>query len=109
MSTPNDQELRHTVRETMDRQLLPARAPAHTFGGPGNGAPCALCSTALDASEMIFYLEFDDDDSHGACACQVHVRCFRLWETERESLRSGTKRPTLGDSERDPFQTAHRE
>lgn len=99
---PHEQQnLRLRAREAINRQLLPDRKPDHTWGGPGSGAPCPICGDTLAADEMVFDLEFSAEAGQRAPTNhQVHVRCFRVWEQELESLRSGTKRATLPDSER---------
>ncbi len=101
--THDDQSLRLRARDAMQRKTLPARSPDNTWGGPGNGGMCPICQIVLASSDMVFDLEFSaETGQRGPTNIQVHARCFRAWEAERESLRSGENRATLTSSDGEP-------
>jgi hypothetical protein len=81
------QALRTKAREVLDTGMLPNRSPDRVSGGPGVGAPCALCDLPMQPDQVAFALEFArDGDNPGLDKFHVHVRCFAAWEFERRSL-----------------------
>lgn len=115
MPAKDEQELRLLARNAVRRQLLPRRAPNHTWGGPGSGAPCAICADTLTPDDRMFELEFTGEGAGQATEnYPVHLRCFATWEFEREQvetdpdLRSGSARATLPENERHSNDTGHR-
>jgi hypothetical protein len=107
MHQKDEPDLRLKARAAIFSNAMPHRRPDHTFGGPGNGAPCPICGSTLATSQMVFDLEFADAGGR-MVNCQVHVRCFAAWEQEREEsedeerLQSNEAEHTLQDSERAP-------
>ena len=55
---PDEPRLREQATEAIRNGKLPARSPDRTWGGPGVGAPCAVCDKPVTASEMEFEIEF---------------------------------------------------
>jgi hypothetical protein len=54
------------------------------WGGPGVGAPCAVCELPVTRSEMEFEVQFEHDGgSPGLDKFHLHRRCFAAWEFER--------------------------
>lgn len=51
------------AREAVRSGNLPSRRPDRTFGGPGNGAACAVCDQPVRRDQMELELEFN---RHGA-------------------------------------------
>ena len=82
---PNEQLLRATAREAVERGKLPGRRPDRTWGGPGVGAPCVICEMPVLPSEMEFEIQFarDGADNPGLDKFHGHIRCFAAWEFER--------------------------
>jgi hypothetical protein len=109
MRTKAEQELRQKARDAVRRHSLPCRKPDHTWGGPGNGAECAVCGATLNSDDMVFDLEFTGDGVSQAANHQLHVRCFAAWEFERDCLRMSPDTPTLHDSDRNQTNSRSRQ
>ena len=83
--------LRHRVREAIRAGKLPNRRPERTWGGRGDGAPCAICDELVQQDEVEFELDFgrsEDDPGLGndGMGLLVHLRCFQAWELERQNF-----------------------
>ena len=61
---------------------LPQRRADRIWGGPGDSVPCSVCSTSIRPDQMGIDAEFDTDN--GVQAYSFHVRCFAIWELERD-------------------------
>jgi len=82
----DEQPLREKAREAVQNGKLPARRPDRTWGGPGVGAPCAVCGLPVTEDEMEFEIQFaHDGTAPGLDKFHVHIRCFAAWEFERKS------------------------
>jgi len=82
----NEQELREQARATIKAGKLPARRPDRTWGGPGVGAPCAICELPVTKDQMEFEIQFArDGDNPGLDKYHIHIKCFAAWEFERGS------------------------
>ena len=82
----DEHDLREQARTVIEAGKLPARRPDRTWGGPGVGAPCAVCGVPVGKDQLEFEIQFArDGDSPGLDKYHVHVRCFAAWEFERES------------------------
>lgn len=78
--------LRAKARSVIQNGKLPARRPDRTWGGPGVGARCAVCDLPVTRDQMEFEIQFArDGDNPGLDKFHVHIRCFAIWELERES------------------------
>lgn len=82
----NETLLRQHAREAMKERELPNRRPDRMWGGPGNGASCAICQTPVTAQEMGFDLEFGHRSGWPVTTHAMHIRCFAVWELERNDL-----------------------
>lgn len=71
---------------------LPDRPPERMWGGPGSGAPCALCGKTVGTEEVEIELQFTSQGGAGTANYHVHARCFTAWELER---RNGDSRGRL--------------
>jgi hypothetical protein len=76
------------------------------WGGPGDGATCALCGDSVDRDDIGFDLEFlefgNGGDSYGKASYCLHARCFSVWELEREKpLSAGSNGGTIVDRDHD--------
>ena len=78
--------LRRIARKVILDGKLPSRRPDRTWGGPGIGAPCAVCGVSVERDQMEFEIQFTrDGDNPGLDKFHVHIRCFAAWEFERSS------------------------
>lgn len=77
--------LREKAREILREGKLPVVAPTRTWGGPGVGAPCAICGARVTREEKEFEIQFEQDGGGGLDKYHVHIRCFAAWEFERRS------------------------
>ena len=81
---PDEPILREKARSAVRDGKLPSRPPDRTWGGPGVGAPRAVCGLPVTKTEMEFEIEFArDSDDPGLDKHHVHIRCFAAWEFER--------------------------
>ena len=86
----DEQTLREKVRIVIRDGKLPSRRPDRTWGGPGGGAPCAVCDLPVTRQQMKLEIEFARDDGHpGLDKYHVHTRCFAAWGLERNGGRAG--------------------
>jgi len=82
----DEQDLRAKARIVVQNGKLPARRPDRTWGGPGVGAPCAVCALPVTKDQLEFEIQFArDGDNPGLDKYHVHVKCFAAWEFERGS------------------------
>ena len=80
----DEQALREKARQVTRDGKLPNRRPDRTWGGPGVGAPCALCELPVRKEDLEFEIQFARDGSDpGLDKYHLHVRCFSVWELER--------------------------
>ena len=80
----NEIHLRAKARSLVQQGKLPAGRPDRAWGGPGVGAPCAVCDLPVTNDEMEFGIGFaHDGDNPGLDKFHVHIRCFAMWELER--------------------------
>lgn len=95
----DENTLRLKAREAMEAGRLPQRRPKRMWGGPGIGAPCAICSEPVKQDELGFELEYAPDQvDTGEGDCHVHLRCFAAWEFERRNHESGARAAAPPDS-----------
>lgn len=81
---PDEPRLRECAQAAIRGGKLPGRSPDRTWGGPGVGAPCAVCDRPVSKDEMEFEIEFARDGSNpGLDKFHIHLRCFAAWEFER--------------------------
>ena len=81
---PDEQILRAKARAVIQAGKLPSRRPDRTWGGPGVGAPCAVCDLPVKSSDLEFEIQFVRDGGNpGLDKFHVHIRCFAMWELER--------------------------
>ena len=79
-----DDALRDKVRSVLHGGKLPNRWPDRTWGGPGVGAPCAVCDLPVERTQMEFEIQFAHAGGNpGLDKYHIHIRCFAAWEFER--------------------------
>jgi hypothetical protein len=81
---PDEALRREQARAAIQSGKLPARSPDRTWGGPGVGAECSVCTRPVTKAELEFEIQFArNGDNPGLDKFHVHVRCFAFWELER--------------------------
>ena len=81
---PDEPILREQAREALQAGRLPRRPPDRTWGGPGVGAPYAVCEKPVTKSQVEFEIQFARDGaSPDLDRYHFHIRCFAAWELER--------------------------
>jgi hypothetical protein len=81
---PDERLLRAKARAAVEQGKLPARRPDRTWGGPGVGAPCAVCDEPATTYQLEFEIQFRRDGANpGLDKFHVHIRRFAAWEFER--------------------------
>jgi hypothetical protein len=90
--------LREHARNAIQSGTVPARSPDAMWGGPGAGAPCAVCSAIVTPEDVEMEIEFGREDSGGADSYHLHNRCFAAWELERRSLDLARRAASAPDS-----------
>ena len=92
---PDEAILRQHAREALQTGRLPRRQPDRTWGGPGVGAPCAVCNQPVIRDEMEFEIQFEHGGATpGLDKFHVHLRCFAAWEMERtKPTKAGKQKP----------------
>lgn len=83
----DDCVLREKAREVIQAGKLPNRPPERTWGGPGVGAKCTICTMSVKRDELEFEIEFarnGNEDTQNTY--HFHIRCFAAWQHERENL-----------------------
>jgi len=72
------------ARDAIREGRLPTRTPDRTWGGPGIGAPCAVCDLPVPRVVMQFEIQFA---IHGNAphfdVYDVHTGRYAAWELER--------------------------
>jgi hypothetical protein len=95
-----DDELRQRARAAIRAGVLPGHRQVSTWGGPGSGASCAVCSTPVVQDGLGLELEFRDPDGRLELR-YVHIPCFAAWDLERmHFLQAGSDGGTLTQRER---------
>ena len=79
---PDESALRAKAREVIRNGKLPNRRPDRTWGGPGVGAACRICSEPVTKNQLEFEIQFAYDGAEPGLD-KFHVRCFAAWEFER--------------------------
>ena len=83
---PDEALLREKARAALRNGTLPTRQAHRTWGGPGVGAPCAICELPVTPEQLEFELEFEMAEVGGVKKLHVHLRCFAAWEFERTKV-----------------------
>ncbi len=88
VTSPSDDSTLHTqAREAIRAGKLPHRRPERTWGGPGEGACCTICSAPVRAGEIEIEMEFaPTGDGSGSDRHHAHPRCFAAWERALRNL-----------------------
>ena len=99
----DEASLRRAARGLIETGRFPAQRPSGVWGGPGTGAPCAICEKPVHRDGLGFEVEFGP--GAGAKVHYVHVRCFAAWEMEcQEFLPARPDHGSISGRERDHTQ-----
>src|SRR5260370_42350769 len=83
---PDEGMLRDKARQAVEQRKLPNRPPDRLWGGPGVGAPCAVCDRPVDKAEMEFEIQFARGGGTPYFdVFHVHTRCYAVSEFVRRS------------------------
>jgi hypothetical protein len=84
---PDEPLLREKAREAIRSGRLPSTRASRIFGGPGSGAPCAVCREPIPRTDTEYELEFNRHGTKpGFDRYYLHYRCFAAWELERAKV-----------------------
>lgn len=89
---PDEAIARERARAAIQAGKIPLRRPDRTWGGPGVGAPCAVCDLPITRDHLELEIEFVRLGG-GLENLHVHIRCFAAWELERTKV-DGAPPPT---------------
>jgi len=81
-----DAFLRRKAREAIQAKTLPARSPDRIWGGIGSGTRCCICGLSIEQEQTELELEFVLEDLSKSRYHIVHLRCFSVFEVERQVL-----------------------
>jgi hypothetical protein len=83
--------LREKARKVIQAAKLPNRCPDRTWGGPGVGANCVICSAPVNHDELELEIELArEGEGPGLSKYHFHIRCFAAWEAECRSSQAKT-------------------
>ena len=96
----DDFSLRQKAGAAIRAGMLPRQHQVSTWGGPGSGAPCAVCGDLVPRDGLGIELEFRDTDGPLELR-HLHIQCFAAWDLEcRDFLQVGSDGRTISDRER---------
>lgn len=76
-----DHTLRLLIRRKLAEHRLPHDSIPRVWGGPGNGESCDACEETITKSQFVMEGVSSEDGGPGV---QLHVRCFHVWDAERQ-------------------------
>ena len=79
---PDEGIARERARAAIRAAMIPIRRPDRVWGGPGAGAPCAVCELPITRDQ----LELEFDQVGAPDTLHFHIRCFAAWELERTKV-----------------------
>jgi len=75
-----ENELRLLARSHIQDGTLPDVLPSRTWGGNGNGDPCAVCGKFIPDTEMEYEIEGGQDGNRRTY--HLHFLCHAGWQLE---------------------------
>lgn len=78
-ATEHEAQRRMLAQEAVRHGRLPARSADQTWGGPGSGETCSMCSLAISAQDVGYELEFAQC-GQGSITRYLHIHCFSAWD-----------------------------
>ena len=85
-----EQALRVLIRTKLADGRLPHDSIPRLWGGPANGETCDACDEVVPKVMMIIE---GISAQEGSAGVQFHVRCFQLWDSERQTPGHETSEP----------------
>ena len=83
----DEPELRYRALVALKKEVLPRTPAQRIWGGHGCGKPCPVCGGLVEPTQLEFEVEFAAADGGDAVReFHMHLRCFEVWETAKESL-----------------------
>lgn len=105
----DEKRLQAKAREALRAGRLPNTRPERIWGGPGIGAPCAVCKERIEPHQSELELQFSDQGQAApvpgserlggqseVANYHVHVQCFAAWEAERQQPHGLSRRSEEG-------------
>ena len=79
---------RRLIVERLTLGMLPHYGGQRTFGGRGEGTPCACCDEPIAPADVQYDVDQRDDTTPGVpervrSIC-MHLHCYRLWIEESQ-------------------------
>jgi hypothetical protein len=84
----NEATLRDLARRHLSTGKLPNIEPRRVWGGPGIGVECSVCELPVGADQSEMQIEFSRDHVPILDIFHFHIRCFAVWELERNNAQS---------------------
>ena len=82
----DEEELRQTARERLERGELPRLSPLRIWINQGAFEACSLCGAVIGESETEYELEFElryDLSRSELVPFRFHALCHGIWQVER--------------------------
>jgi hypothetical protein len=90
---PDGSQRRRLIVERLRVAVLPRYRGQRTFGGRGEGTPCACCDEPIALADVQYEVEQRDaggnDVPEQVRSIPMHLHCYRLWV--EESARPSTR------------------
>ena len=90
----SEESRRALIRERLKSGVLPGGDCTKVFGGPcSNGDECDACGELVAKDNLVM----ECIGPHFPKALQFHVRCFYIWDSERDTHGACLTTPTESD------------
>ncbi|HWG76434.1 MAG TPA: hypothetical protein VN660_06525 [Steroidobacteraceae bacterium] len=77
---------RRLIAERLRTGALPGYGGQRTFGGPGEGMPCACCDEPISRADVQYDVDHREAQQLAAAeqvrSLPMHLHCYRLWVEE---------------------------
>ena len=77
----SEESLRLLIRNKLASGVLPGHDCTKVLGGVSNGETCDGCGEIVAKNQLVM----DCIGEHYPKTLQFHVRCFYIWDSEREA------------------------
>jgi hypothetical protein len=86
-----DRTLRLLIQSKLAAGQLPQDSIPRMWGGPGNGECCDACEETITKAQFVME---GVSNAEGGRGVQLHVRCFQVWDAERQAPGHEASGPT---------------